>query len=172
MKNIDYNEYFKYLQTSILRRYKIQMADVYDIIQETLIDYFKKDCNTDYEPGQIKKYLLTRAEWKCKNYFRENAQQKKFLENKDLDKIVDICPRKETRLVIEILLNLTCEKYRFPLKLYYMKRYSIKQIADMYESNESTIKSWLRKGREEIKKNFKDLKEILIKVGEIDGTWY
>jgi RNA polymerase sigma-70 factor (ECF subfamily) len=39
------------------------------------------------------------------------------------------------------------EKYRIPIVLFYLEGYSIREIADILQSTEGTVKSWLSRGR-------------------------
>ena len=47
------------------------------------------------------------------------------------------------------------EKYRIPIHLFYYEDYSIKQISEVLETPEATIKIRLKRGREKLKKSLK-----------------
>lgn len=49
------------------------------------------------------------------------------------------------------------EKYRIPLILFYKEGYSIREIADILESTENTVKSWLSRGRQKLRKNMEEV---------------
>lgn len=44
------------------------------------------------------------------------------------------------------------ERYRGPIVLFYLEGYSIREIADILQSTEGTVKSWLSRGRNRLKK--------------------
>lgn len=44
------------------------------------------------------------------------------------------------------------DKYRVPLILFYLEGYSIREIADILQSTEGTVKSWLSRGRGYLKR--------------------
>lgn len=44
------------------------------------------------------------------------------------------------------------EKYRVPIELFYLEGYSVREIADILQSTENTVKSWLSRGRSRLKK--------------------
>lgn len=43
------------------------------------------------------------------------------------------------------------EKYRVPIVLFYLEGYSVREIADILQSTENTVKSWLSRGRSRLK---------------------
>jgi RNA polymerase sigma-70 factor (ECF subfamily) len=43
------------------------------------------------------------------------------------------------------------EKYRIPIVLFYLEGYSIREIADILQSTEGTVKSWLSRGRSRLR---------------------
>ena len=44
------------------------------------------------------------------------------------------------------------EKYRLPLVMFYLEGYSIREIAQILDSTEGTVKSWLGRGRKMLRK--------------------
>ncbi|MDO4324105.1 MAG: sigma-70 family RNA polymerase sigma factor [Lachnospiraceae bacterium] len=44
------------------------------------------------------------------------------------------------------------ERYRAPIVLFYLEGYSVREIADILECTEGTVKSWLSRGRSKLKK--------------------
>lgn len=48
------------------------------------------------------------------------------------------------------------EKYRVPIVLYYLEGYSVREIADLLESTEGTVKSWLFRGRSYLRQMLKE----------------
>lgn len=48
------------------------------------------------------------------------------------------------------------EKYRVPIVLFYLEGYSVREIADILQSTEGTVKSWLHRGRGYLKEMLKE----------------
>lgn len=48
------------------------------------------------------------------------------------------------------------EKYRIPIVLFYLEGYSVREIAEILQSTEGTVKSWLSRGRSYLKKNLEE----------------
>lgn len=48
------------------------------------------------------------------------------------------------------------EKYRIPIVLFYLEGYSIREIAEILQSTENTVKSWLSRGRSYLKKKLEE----------------
>ena len=51
---------------------------------------------------------------------------------------------------------LKCLKYdeRIVLVLFYVEDYSIRDISKVLKTNENTVKTWLKRGKEKIKQNY------------------
>lgn len=49
-------------------------------------------------------------------------------------------------------LELLEERYRGPIVLFYLEGYSVREIADILQSTEGTVKSWLSRGRSRLKR--------------------
>ncbi len=55
----------------------------------------------------------------------------------------------------EALSGLPCE-LRVALELYYLERYAVKEIADIMELPEGTVKSRMSRGREQLRRRLED----------------
>ena len=56
----------------------------------------------------------------------------------------------------EAITNLE-EKYRIPILLFYVEGYSVREIADILQSTEGTVKSWLSRGRSYLRKSLEEV---------------
>lgn len=48
------------------------------------------------------------------------------------------------------------EKYRIPVVLFYLEGYSVREIAEILQSTEGTVKSWLSRGRKSLKERLEE----------------
>lgn len=56
----------------------------------------------------------------------------------------------------EAITNLE-EKYRTPIVLFYVEGYSVREIAEILQSTEGTVKSWLSRGRNYLRKSLEEV---------------
>jgi len=68
----------------------------------------------------------------------------------DIKKDSEVHYHKEHSELYEMILAMD-DKYKMPLLLYYYEGYSVKEIAEILEEKENTIKSNLSRGRKKLK---------------------
>ena len=116
---------------------------------------FLKLMNTDtsfHDESHLKHWLIRVTINECKNYHR-------FL-NKSVQLAEIVIPyvdRKEFTLLPEVLK--LPKKYKNTLYLYYYEGYKITEIAKILNCNENTVKSYLKRGRELLRKRLGDCYE-------------
>lgn len=125
--------------------------DAKDCYQNVFIKLYYKDvCFKDQ--NHLKAWLIRVCLNECKNY------QKLFYRSTiDIDKVIVSDNHKEFVLLPEVLK--LPKKYKNVLYLYYYEGYRIVEIAEILHSNENTIKSHLKRGRELLKKKVGDFYE-------------
>lgn len=132
-----------------------------DIVQDVLIKF----CEAPYEERGILRAYLTRLTInKSKDYLKSWAykkivfQQKIFTKGKaDADSIVQQEERSEIGAAI---LQLPL-KYREPIILYYFEEMAIADVADVLVLPENTIKTRLRRARQQLKPHLQGEWEVL-----------
>lgn len=121
-----------------------------DIVQEVFIKF----ASSDYEErGQLRAYLTTMTVNRSKDYLKSWAYKKIQLESKwwmktsDRDHLVQLEERSQIGAAI---LKLPL-KYREPILLYYYEEMSVGQVASILQLPENTVKTRLKRGRDQLR---------------------
>ena len=153
MKNsLELNEYInqavsKYSQ-NIIRiafTYVKNTADAEDIMQETFLSFMQQNPVFESEEHE-KAWIIGAAVNKAKDYIKSGWFKNKVPLTEDLSYMPE-----EERGILEEVLKLD-KKYRIPIHFFYYEGYSINEIADIMQTKPSTIKTWLSRGRNILKK--------------------
>ena len=130
--------------------YLHNMEDAEDIVQETVICYWQK-APENMDMAKEKAWLLTVASNLSKNKIRYKKHRK-------TDELLDTLAQEEREdlsFVWEAVKTLPI-KYREAVHLFYYEGYSTRDIAQILNRNESSVRSDLRRGREQLKKILKE----------------
>ena len=130
--------------------YLHNMEDAEDVVQETVISYWQK-APEKMEPAKEKAWLLTVASNLSKNKIRYKKLRK-------TDELLDTFAQEEREdlsFVWEAVKSLPV-KYREAVHLFYYEGYPTRDIAQILHRNESSVRSDLRRGREQLKKILKE----------------
>lgn len=141
-------EVFDKYGNSILRlaySYLHNMDDSEDILQETLIRYMKKA--PAFESPEHEKAWLLRV---AMNLSKNKIDYNKVRKTDELNDELVAEERKDLSFVWEAVKALP-EKQRVSIHLFYEEGYSTKDISNIMNENESTVRSHLRRGREKLK---------------------
>ena len=130
--------------------YLHNMEDAEDVVQETVISYWQK-APEKMEPAKEKAWLLTVAANRSKNKIR----YKKLRKTDELSETLIQEERDDLSFVWEAVKSLPV-KYREVIHLFYYEGYSARDIAKIFNRNESSVRSDLRRGRERLKKILKE----------------
>ncbi|KNF08322.1 RNA polymerase sigma factor, sigma-70 family [Gottschalkia purinilytica] len=155
------NRYYKLIHAVIYRNfgdYHIAM----DLTQETFVKTLRKLETFEIDKGDFKGWILKIAINTSKDYYKSSyvkhnlpheSQSVYFSkETSEKDNIINILEKKEKRLQVKnAILSLPYEQ-RLALILRYYHDLKIKNIGDITDTNESTVKSRLRLGIEKLKK--------------------
>lgn len=140
-------------ENTILRMaysYLHNMEDAEDIVQETVIRYWQK-APRNMDMTKEKAWLLTVAANLSKNKLR----YKKLRKADELQDTLIQEEREDLSFVWEAVKTLPV-KYREAVHLFYYEGYSTRDIAKILNRNESSVRSDLRRGREQLKKILKE----------------
>lgn len=151
---------YKVTMYQVARTMLVSDADCADAMQEAIIKAFSK-LKSLREPQYFKTWLLRIVINECNQIHRRNKNVIDFNELKtpftnesgfervELEQLLSTLPEEEGRL----------------LKLYHIEDISIKDIADIYEKSENTIKTWLRRARENARSIWEEQEEFVWKNG-------
>ncbi len=122
-------------------------ADAEDVVQAIFIKYLEtgKTFN-DYQ--HEKAWFILTTHNHCKDIMKSWWKSRRI----DIDSLPDVpyWDKHESHEIVDRLLSLPL-KYKTVLYLYYYEGYSVKQISQILNRNESTIRTQLCKGRERLK---------------------
>ncbi|MCM3126747.1 RNA polymerase sigma factor [Paenibacillus provencensis] len=135
-------------------------ADCADAIQEAILKAFSK-LKSLREPSYFKTWLLRIVINECNQIHRRN---KNVIDFNELT-FPSTSEKGYERVELEQLLATLPEEDRRLLKLYHIEDISIKDLADIYEKPENTIKTWLRRARENARSLWGEQEELEWKNG-------
>lgn len=142
-------------QKELYRIAKMRLADDYDIddaIQETMITAFKsikKLKENKYFRTWIIKILIN----KCNEIYSKKKKESNIAKKYDVtsfetkNEMLEI----ENKFDFYRLINILNYKERISMVLHYVYDYKIKDISEILDTSENTIKARLARGREKIK---------------------
>lgn len=130
--------------------YLHNLQDSEDILQETLIRYIQK-APSEIRENQQKAWLLRVASNLCKDRIRyKNVHTTDELKETLADEKAD-----NLSFIWDAVKSLPV-KYREVIHLFYYEGYSTKEISALLEKKESTVRSVLRRGRQQLKNILKE----------------
>lgn len=136
--------------------YLKRKEDAEDVVQEVLIR-FMQSANQYESEKHVKAWLMQVTVNLCKDILKSAANKKVTFLPEDFDVAATEQPVEEGESeVMQAVLSLP-EKYRQVIHLYYVEEYSTKEIAEILDKKEATIRSLLKRGREKL--------EIMMKGG-------
>lgn len=139
--------------TVILRlaySYVHNMNDAEDILQETMLKYMQASPIFESESHE-KAWLLRVASNLSKNKINYN----KIRETDELEENLVSEEREDLSFVWEAVKSLP-EKYREVIHFYYQEGYSSKEIANILNRKENSVRTDLKRGREKLKEILKE----------------
>ena len=143
-----YGEYC--LRTAYL--YTKDWALAEEIVQDVFLAYYQQ--NNFREQSSLKTYLVKITVHKSKNALRFKWAKKRqplYIELNPIESNEHTYLKKEQQQTLtQALLQLPL-KYRELLILHYYNDYSTKEIADILNTNDNTVKTRMKRGREKLK---------------------
>ena len=129
--------------------------DIEDAVQETMIEAFKNIKKLNKEES-YKKWVIKILVNKCNIIYKKNKNRNISFENLELDNTYSHSENYQELDNIDFYLILKDLNYdeRMSLTLFYLEDYSIKEISKILKTNENTIKTRLKRGKEKIRNKF------------------
>lgn len=142
-----------------------------DAIQNAMIEAYK-NIMANKEIRNFRSWFLTLVTSRSIDLVRKGTKDLKqmidlFQHESDNNPLADLLSKEERGILLKSLLNLPC-KYRTVITLHYYQDLSIREIAQLLDIKEGTVKSRLFKARMALNKMFMNQNQ-LIKVGENNG---
>ena len=148
--------------SSILRyaySYLHNLSDAEEVLQDTLVQFLKAAPGFE-TPQHEKAWLLRVAANLSKNRLAYNAVR----QTDELNDALVAQQRDDLSFVWEAVKRLPAA-YREALHLFYYEGYSTKEIADILQCKEATVRSHLQRGRDRLKKILREEYDF-----EVSGT--
>ena len=129
--------------------------DIEDAIQETMIVAFK-DIKKLKKLEAYKKWLIKILVNKCNYIYKKNKNRNVSFDNINPE---SACMENERYTELEemdfyrVLSGLTYYE-RMAITLFYLEEYSLKEISKLLKTNENTVKTKLKRGRNKIKQRY------------------
>jgi len=122
--------------------YLKNIQDTEDAVQSTFIKFLQYK-GTFKNQEHIKAWLIVTASNNCKNFLKHWWRK-----NINIDSLQEkfITFNEENKYIFEKIMNLP-QKYKLIIYLYYYEGYKLKEIAEKLKMNDSTVRSYLRRGR-------------------------
>ncbi len=123
-------------------------TDAEDIVQNVFITFMDKNPEFN-DMNHEKAWFVTVTKNKCKNLLKSfwKGRQGDF---SDLEQISYEQKFKEEDEIVDKLKKLKRD-YRVVIYLYYYEGFSVKEIGNILNKSESTIQTWLARGREKLR---------------------
>ena len=128
-------------------RYVKNPIDADDVFSEVFLSYFKKP--RDFESEEHRKAWLIRVTINCaKDFLMQRSQWQQLQEEATCDQVSSYS---DTHLDVHAAIEQLKPEYREVIKLHYLDDLTIKQIAQVLDRNENTVKTQLSRARETLK---------------------
>ena len=128
-------------------RYVNNSIDADDVFSEVFLTYFKKE--RTFESEEHRKAWLIRVTINCaKDFLEQHSCTQPIYEERVF---YGTAPDTDTYMDLYSAVEQLRPEYREVIKLYYLDDLSVKQIAQILDKNENTVKTHLARAREIIK---------------------
>lgn len=130
--------------------------DIDDAIQETMIQAYK-NLNSLKDVNKFKTWIITILINNCNKIYRRTQKTRSIVQEYDIDRIGIDSNIEKTEADINFYLLIKDLKYeeRVIIILYYMERFTFKEIGKILHCSESTIKTRFYSAKEKIRDNCK-----------------
>ena len=118
-------------------------ADAEDVVQEVFLRCLKN--NPSFESAEHQKAWLLKVTINCSKSVLSSAFRRHSVSENALGELAAEDEESDST-VYDAVMRLP-EKYRTAIHLYYYESYSVKEIALLMRTTESTVKSWLHRAR-------------------------
>ena len=128
-------------------RYVRNSIDADDVFSEVFLAYFKKE--RTFESEEHRKAWLIRVTINCaKDFLEQNTQQLQLNEEIVADHSQS---DRDTYMDLYAAIERLRPEYQEVIKMYYLDSLSVKEIAQILDKNENTVKTQLARARESLK---------------------
>lgn len=123
-------------------------ADANDIFQDVFMRFMKYGIDKEYDSLKHAEHWFVRVTMNVCHTFISKAKRRREVESEGLNTYD--APARDYSIVTQSIQELD-EKYRIVLHLFYYEEYKIKEIAEILNENENTIKTRLARAKKALK---------------------
>jgi RNA polymerase sigma factor (sigma-70 family) len=130
----------------VARSYLHSKEDIADAMQETIITCYEKISNLR-EPKYFKTWLIRILINKCKDILKRGKRES----------LLEVFPEQGEECMdlrnceFDELINQLDDKYKMVILLYHLEGFKVREIAEILEMDENTVKTRLARGRKKLK---------------------
>lgn len=125
--------------------------DAQDVFQEVWCRYYQK--NKIFESEEHRRNWLINVTLKCCKKIYSSVRYKRTVLTDDMSLLREKLPERDFE-IYDAVIRLP-EKYRVPVYLYYYEDFSVNEISEITKINASTVRSQMKRGREQLKEILK-----------------
>ncbi|MGN0607196.1 MAG: RNA polymerase sigma factor [Oscillospiraceae bacterium] len=144
------NKYTQYIYAFAFSNLK-NKSDAEDITQDVLIQYITKSPKLESEE-HIKHWLLKVTANLCRNFHKSGWKRYVSFLEESYDNICSEDKNFDRKIILDDAMNHLNSKYHSVIHLFYYEELSISQIGEIMNMNQSTVRTRLKRGREQLKK--------------------
>lgn len=133
--------------------------DIEEAIQETMISAYK-NMKSLKDTDKFKKWIIKILINKCNEIYRKRIFKFVPFDEVDKYKIIDNNTELDSELDFYSIINSLDKKERTVMVLYYSEKYTTKEIAQILDKNENTIKTILRRAKLKLKDKYQGIIDI------------
>lgn len=155
-KQGDQDAFMKLMNVQMQTLYKLSWSylkneeDVADIIQDTILTCYEK-LPTLRDDRQFRSWMMKILINNCKNILKK---EKRIIHMETLPEETFVEQEYSNKEWNEMLSSLD-EKYRVVLMLYYLENFNTREIGQILDMNENTVRIRLKRGREKLIKEYR-----------------
>lgn len=153
---IKYNEYRQFL-FNLAYSYTLNVMDSEDIIQDVFIKYYNNKNNFN-DVNHEKNWLVRVTINSCINFLKHRNKKDLLISNDYINNLPDTSDADTKNEDLRTYVNMLDYKYRTVIILFYYDNYSIKDISNILNISENSIKVRLNRARVKLKELVGDKK--------------
>lgn len=149
---------FKTYQKELYKIAKTRLnsiEDIEDVVQETIFSAYNS-IHKLKNPSKIKSWLITILINKCNDYYKKNKNITVSFENTEADRYIPYSSQINSTIEFDNLMCLLNKDERTILVLYYSEGYNSREISEILNINNSTVRSIMQRAKKKIEKSIKE----------------
>lgn len=127
--------------------------DIADAVQDTIFSAYQSIKKLD-KPENFKKWMIKILINKCNDIYKKRKVNQQVPLEEIGEEMYSFCLRELEEMEIADILKILQEDEKLMITLYYLEDYTSKEIAEILEMNENTVKTKISRAKNKIKNKF------------------